>query len=104
MQGFEDLVRDYAADDVIVIDVLVQDAGGGAPTVEDAAMWKDVFGLSYPILADVDGAFFQTYGHDTDVFVFYVIDRDGAIVWTEAREGDDTLALILAEVDALLAD
>ena len=104
MQGFEDIYQEYADEDVVVIDVLVEDLYGGWPTVEDAATWKAELGLTFPVLADVEGSFFSTYGSGRDVFVFYVIDRDGVISWKSTREGADTLELIQGEIERLVGD
>ena len=88
----------------MVIDVLVQDLYGGTPAVEDAAEWKAGMGLTFPVLADVEGAFFSTYGSGQDVFVFYVVDRDGVIAWRALREGADTLEDSRAEIARLVED
>jgi hypothetical protein len=88
----------------VVIDVLVQDFEGGSPSVEDAALWKEELDLSYPVLADVDGSFYATYGWNQDVFVFYIVDRDGVITWREAREEESTLERIRGQVEALLTE
>ena len=87
---------------MVVIDVLVQDLYGGTPTVEDAAAWKSAQELTFPVLADVDGTFYDTYGNGQDVFVFYVVDRDGVISWRATREGADTLDLIQGEIERLV--
>ena len=84
--------------------MIVQDLAGGTPTVEAAATWKDGLGLTYTVLADVDGMFYSTYGNEQDVFVFYIIDRDGVITWRALREESDTLEQVQREVEALLAE
>lgn len=82
--------------------MLVQDLNGESPTAEDAGSWKEALELSYPVLADADGEFFASYGSGQDVFVFYVIDRDGLIAWRATREDADTLETIRSEVEGLL--
>ena len=88
----------------MIIDVLVEDLYGGRPTVEDAANWKAELGLTFPVLADTEGSFFSTYGSGRDVFVFYVIDRDGVISWKSTREGSDTLERIQDEIERLVGN
>lgn len=83
--------------------MLVENSSGQPPESKEAASWKESLSLTYPVLADIDGEFFSTYGGGDEVFVFYLIDRDGVIVWQETREGPDTLQRIRDQVETLLA-
>ena len=79
----------------------MQDIYGNPPKAEDVAQWKEGLGMTYPALADVEGEFFDSYGNGQDVFVFYIVDRDGIILWRATREDAETLDLIRAELDEL---
>ena len=46
----------------------------------------------------------DTYGEAQNPFVFYLLDRDGKIVWRQTREGADTLARVREQVETLLFD
>ncbi len=84
------------------ISVVIQDAVGGPPDVDDAATWADGLGLTYPVLADVDGEVFEVYNPDVVLPLAYLVDRDGVVAWGEAG-GTGNLDEIRDRVDALLA-
>jgi peroxiredoxin len=96
------LYQEYADDDFVVIDVLIENSMGLPPTPNEAAAWKDSLSLTYPVLADTEGDFLPTYGEAKNPFVFYLIDRDGRIVWRRTRESADTLKRIREQLEALL--
>ena len=97
------LYQEYVDDGFVVIDVLIENNSGDPPTPNEAAAWKNSLSLTYPVLADTEGDFLPTYGETKNPFVFYLIDRDGRIVWRQTREGADTLKRIREQLEALLA-
>ena len=58
--------------------------------------------MTYPVLADLNGDFYSSYGRGENVFVFYLLDHEGIIRWHATQEAEDTLGTIQAEVAALL--
>ena len=84
MQGIEALYQSYGAQGFLPISVVAQDGGGQLPDPEDAALWADELGLTFPVLADVDGEFFPLWDPLGVLPMAYIIDQDGVIVWAEA--------------------
>jgi peroxiredoxin len=102
VQGFEELYQERGPDGFVVLDVIVEDAYGAPPTAADASTWKDGLSLTYPVLVDDDAQFYESYGGDQEVFVYYVIDRNGIIAWHEDREDEGSLDRIREQVDQLM--
>lgn len=104
VQGLQVLYADRAADGLAVVDVLVEDTQSQPPDAADIAEWSDYFGLTYTILADPEGVFLPAYGGDLSSapFVFYVLDGDGAVVWSALREDTTTLDQITTAVETVL--
>lgn len=84
------------------ISVVIQDGVGGTPVVEDAELWGSELGLTFPVLADVDGEFFPIWDPDVVLPMAYIIDADGEVAWAEAG-GSGGLDEMEAEVLAQLA-
>lgn len=80
---------------------MIQDGVGATPTVDDAGLWASELGLTYPVLADVDGTFFPVWDPDVVLPMAYIIDADGVVAWAEAG-GSGGLDEMEAEVLALL--
>jgi hypothetical protein len=87
----------------VPISVVVQDARGGPPTADDAALWAEQLQLSFPVLADPTGEFFEAWDPAGILPTSTIIDRDGVITWTEAG-GAGGLERIEAEILTLLGD
>lgn len=85
------------------ISVVIQDGVGATPNVEDAELWASELGLTYPVLADVDGEFFPVWDPDVVLPMAYIIDADGVVAWAEAG-GSGGLAEMEEEVLALLPE
>ena len=81
--------------------MVAQDALGGAPTTDDAALWADELGLTYTVLADVDETFYLVWDPLGVLPVAYIIDRNGVVAWGEAG-GSGGLEEIEKEVLRLL--
>lgn len=84
------------------ISVVVQNAVGGPPTTADAALWLEQMELTFPVLADPTGSFYETWDPDGILPVSYIVDRDGVVAWGEAG-GTGRLEEIEAQITALLA-
>lgn len=65
--------------------MLQQNLDGDGPTVEEAAQWRDEFGLSYPVLADTDGITVDDYNPEKRFPFSWVIDREQRIVSSHNR-------------------
>ena len=83
--------------------MVAQDGSGQIPDPEDAALWADELGLTFPVLADVDGDFYPLWDPTGVLPMAYIIDRDGVIVWAEAG-GSGGLEEIEGTVLDLLAE
>lgn len=83
MQGLEDLYQEHGDAGFLPVSVVAQDRTGQTPDVEDAALWADGLGLTFPVLADVDGEFYPVWDPDGVLPVTYIIDQDGVVVWAE---------------------
>ena len=84
------------------ISVVIQDGVGGPPDVDDAELWASDLGLTYPVLADVDGDVFATWNPDVVLPLAYILDEDGVVRWGEPG-GSGRLDEIQSTVDELLA-
>lgn len=78
--------------------VVIEDNNRGAISVEEAAAFKDGLDLSYTVLADVDGDWFDGWGETRHSYT--VIDSDGTIVFHTLRSSG---GLVDDLVDAALA-
>ena len=82
--------------------VVIQDATGGVPDADDAAIWAEGLGLTYPVVADVDASFQPVWDPDLVLPVAYVVDRDGVVTWGEiggAGGLDEMEAQVLSALD-----
>ena len=66
---------------LVVISVVVQTESGDTPTTEDAAYWQDELGLTFMVLADVDGMLPTTA----------VVDPAGVVRWHDVGGSEDAL-------------
>ena len=82
---------------------MVQDASGQTPSTDDAALWADGLGLTFPVLADVDGEFYPVWDPLGVLPVAYIIDQDGVVAWAEAG-GSGGLEEMEQEVVELLEE
>ena len=82
--------------------VVVQDASGGPATSDDAARWAEQLELTFPVLADPTGEFFETWDPAGVLPVAYIIDQEGVVAWSEPG-GAGGLEEIEAQVTALLS-
>lgn len=102
----QDLSAWYAtADDVTVLNVIVQGVSGAPGTVEDAATWRDQFDLPWEVLADSDEAFADEWGDPNsrtyNQHTYTVIDREGRVTWHDFGEDDNVVPSIAAAIDAI---
>ena len=97
-------VTEDAPADVVVLDVLVEDLDGRPASVEDAAAWRDAFGLSFDVLADSDRIWVRRWGDPDggpyDQHSYTVLNSDGTVAWHRAGFGRDVLIDIVREVEA----
>jgi peroxiredoxin len=85
------------------VSVVVQDASGLPPDSDDAALWADGLGLTFPVLADEDGEFYPVWDPMGVLPMAYVIDQDGVVAWAEAG-GAGGLEEMEAQVVTLLGE
>lgn len=82
--------------------VVVQSASGGPATSDDAALWAEHLELTFPVLADPTGEFFETWDPAGVLPMAYIIDQEGVVAWAEAG-GAGGLEEIEVQVTALLS-
>ncbi len=72
----EELYQNFVGQGFITLEVLVDDEniGGDRATVEDCRDWADEYGITFPVLADIQGTVDQIYGMGA-LPVNVVIDR-----------------------------
>jgi hypothetical protein len=101
VQGLDELYLEYGDRGFLPISVVAQDAVGLTPDVTDAAMWGQELGLTYPVLADVDGDFFPIWDPEGVLPVMYLVDQDGVVVRAEVG-GVESMDELEAQVAQLL--
>ncbi len=82
--------------------MLTQDSTGAPASLEAAEAWRGRYGLTFPVLADSDESWVESWGTvgRWSQRSYVVIGRDFTISW---RQGDTTPAgpeTIIAELDA----
>lgn len=102
MQGLQDMYETYADQGFVVISVVVQDLSGDTPTPDDAALWQDELGLTFVVLADINGEFFPTWDPEGVLPVTAVVDPEGVVLWRKAGGSDAELGEIEATVEGAL--
>ncbi|MFT6146075.1 MAG: hypothetical protein ACJATT_004091 [Myxococcota bacterium] len=78
--------------------VVIEDNNRGDISVDEIASFRDGLDLSYTVLADVDGEWFDGWGEARHSYT--VIDSNGVIVFHELRNSN---GLVDDLVDAALA-
>lgn len=103
VKGFDQLYREQKDRGFTVLGVIIEDYVGESPTPDEVGPWAQELGLTHPVLSDVDGEFFRTYSTDpSNLFFFYVLERDGRIAWRERREDAGTLERVRMVVHEVL--
>lgn len=94
--------------DLTVLDVLVENAAFAPASVADAAAWRAVNDLGFPVLADSEEAWVDVWGNThSDRYAqhsYTLLDPDGLVMWRlEENETFDNavLDLVLIELEAL---
>ena len=96
----EPLYQSYRDQGLEIVSIVSEDVQGRAPTIEDAASWRESLALQYTVVADVDGDVSPDWDRGGVVPMSYVIDRDGVITWF--ANGRGTLEEFTREVELLL--
>jgi hypothetical protein len=92
----------YADQGLTVISVIEEDAGGNIPDADDAAEWRDQFGLTFVVMADTDESWSEAYMRKKGEHGNYLLDGDGRITWRQYGHADRTE--VESEITALLAE
>ena len=94
-----------ALDDQLVVAVLSENLTSEPPDVDDCAEWADRVGLTFPVLADSEHLWADTYAAPDDIEArrsYFVVDSEGIISWLQqdgsrARRQDMKAAVNSAE-------
>jgi peroxiredoxin len=92
----QELWDEHREDGVIFLELLMEDLGGGPPTVNDLQSWASDFSLEYPVASGSP----QTSVSSYPTFVF--IGKD--MVVASREEGFPGDAAVSAEIDQLVAE
>ncbi|GAC1535450.1 MAG: hypothetical protein NVS3B10_28590 [Polyangiales bacterium] len=105
MQASETLFQERGSKGLVVLEILVENATGGAPTSDDVKAWIKAYGVTFPVIADPAESVFKTYVPQTVLPTFLVIGRDGVITYRGQGTTDDAAAedKVKTAIDAALA-
>jgi len=98
-QDLEETYQHYLADDVVYVTLLPENLTYSEMSAEDVTYWKDSFGITAPVLADVDGWAYQIEPEQSWPRIL-VVDRTMTVRQDDVEPYDDA---IRAAVDAVLA-
>ncbi|HHO54321.1 MAG TPA: TlpA family protein disulfide reductase [Deltaproteobacteria bacterium] len=97
----EGLYQERRADGFVAITMVAENLSGGTPSLDDAASWESSLGLTYPVVADVDGQHEAwDRGGITVIPMTYILDQEGVIRFFAGGSG--TIEEMAYEVDRLL--
>jgi thiol-disulfide isomerase/thioredoxin len=89
------IIEDYADEAFNYVTVMPQNVVSEPPTTEDVAEWADEYGITQPVLADVEG---WAYGITENSFpTLLLIDRDLSIVDNIQPATDATIRAAIDE-------
>ena len=89
-RGLEALYQSRLADDGMVLEVLIHDQDGNAPTTDTLLEWADNFGLTMPVLSDAGEHVVSSYAggwHFGPPFVV-VLDKGDVISAVDGSEAE----------------
>lgn len=75
-----------ADSDQLAISVVIEDATGDTADLEDARRWEETYGLTFPVLADVDEQWRAVYQGASEAYpqrTYMVVDSSGVIVYLD---------------------
>jgi hypothetical protein len=101
VQSLHDWYETDAPDDVVVLNVLTQDASGQDAQVDDADRYRERYGLSWHTLADPQGAWMAEWGAfgGSSQHSYAIVDGDGVILWRKADGGSTSVLEIETVLD-----
>lgn len=84
--------------------MVVEDIEGRPAQVDDAAAWREAFGLSFDVLADTERQWVRRWGYREggpyDQHSYTVLNSDGTVAWHRSGFGREVLIEIVREVEA----
>lgn len=101
MQRLEGLYEEYGDQGFEPVSVVGQDLQGGTPTQQDAVDWAEQLGLTFPVVADINGEVYPVWDPENVLPMTWLLDRGGVIAWENAG-GVGDLSEIENQVQALL--
>lgn len=72
----EALYQQYKNQGFIILTVLIEDATGGQPDAADCAYWADTYGLTFPVLYDVNYSVWYLFNTTNYIPLNLIIDRN----------------------------
>ena len=92
MKASEELYRTRAHEGFVVVEALVENSTGGAPTVHDVQAWTKAYGVTFPVVADPGKIVFRKYVPHTVLPTYLLVGRDGVITYRAEGTTDDATA------------
>ena len=85
------MYRQYHERGFVILTVLWADYNGAPMTLQTTKSWADFYGLSFPVLADVNEAVWRAYSEAPDMPLNLIIDRNRIIRYRVAGYNETEL-------------
>ena len=87
---------------MVVINVVTHDFNHQIATEETAKSWQDALGLSWIVLADVDGEWMAKWGGDdgSSQHSYTVLDAEGRVSWKRHDGLSEDVSVIIDAIEA----
>jgi hypothetical protein len=82
---------------------LIENYGGQAPTIQDCKGWADMFGITFPVLADVGKTAWNLYKDSSYVPLIMIIDRKMVIQYKEPGYNETIAQTLENKIKELLS-
>jgi len=88
----------------IILTVLFQDYMRGAIDTSECKAWADNYGITFPVLADINETVWRAFAESTAVPLNMIIDRNLVIRYKEIGYSDEIKEVIEAKIAELVAE
>ena len=89
--GLEEWYQGYKDEGFILIDVVIENERGKAPSTQELADWADKYGMTFPVLSDKESVIWSYAEGNSIGLPFKILMDDGAeIISKNPRDRDIT--------------
>lgn len=99
----EELYQKYKDQGFVILSVLFQDYGGSPATTSNCKTWANLYGLTFPVLADSDAEVWNLYDDSGYIPLNLIIDKEMVIQYKNPGYGDSTEEFFKQKIEELLA-